>query len=512
MIKRVLPCLLLLALAGCDSADLLGIDLKLGKGDVKSKHIKDESVTTRKLDDKAVTAPKIGSGDASAGRVLTSDGNGGATWEHPPGGGGLPVVDSTNIVFGSADNTKLLRFEVDGFTAGATRVMTPPDADITVAGINIAQTFALKQTFSVAPTSPVGTKNERFGELAGASLTTGQQNAYFGYNAGTAGTAGSFNAALGCDALSKCTTGVNVAVGHQALRDVVGGGDYSTGVGAGALKQWVSGSYNVAVGANAMMTSTNGTQNTAVGGSAMRAATNGGYDVAVGHNAGFNMGKSAAGTGRYNVAVGHSAGFNIDAGSGNIVLGASADTSSAGASNEFVAGSGSHPVDNVYFGKGATNATPTAYTIRGTGGSGAVNGADIQIAGGTAGAAAQTGGSIVFQTAKTGTGTTLTTRVKISPAGIMNTFKGGDVASAASVTPSGNVFKVTGNTPITAVATAGITAGTRITMIFTDTPGPTVTDNDGALNLAGNFAADANDTLTLIYDGTNWLEVSRSAN
>lgn len=60
----------------------------------------------------------------------------------------LPVADSTAIVKGSADATKQLRIEVDGFTPGATRVATFPDADITVARSNAAQTFTGTQTFS----------------------------------------------------------------------------------------------------------------------------------------------------------------------------------------------------------------------------------------------------------------------------------------------------------------------------------------------------------------------------
>jgi hypothetical protein len=39
----------------------------------------------------------------------------------------------------------------------------------------------------------------------------------------------------------------------------------------------------------------------------------------------------------------------------------------------------------------------------------------------------------------------------------------------------------------------------------------TVTDGSN-LNLAGNFVTTANDTLTLMCDGVNWNEVSRSVN
>lgn len=81
----------------------------------------------------------------TAGQVLTSNGaNEDPTYEDAAGGGGgdtLPIVDTTAIVKGSADATKLLRFEVDGFTAETTRTLTPQNASYTLAGLNIAQTF-----------------------------------------------------------------------------------------------------------------------------------------------------------------------------------------------------------------------------------------------------------------------------------------------------------------------------------------------------------------------------------
>ena len=45
---------------------------------------------------------------------------------------GLPVIDTTSIVKGSVDVTKQIRFEVDGLTTSTTRVITAPDADITL--------------------------------------------------------------------------------------------------------------------------------------------------------------------------------------------------------------------------------------------------------------------------------------------------------------------------------------------------------------------------------------------
>lgn len=51
-----------------------------------------------------------------------------------------PFIDTQTIIKGSADATKLLRFEVDGFTTGTTRVLTPPNANIIIAGSAAALT------------------------------------------------------------------------------------------------------------------------------------------------------------------------------------------------------------------------------------------------------------------------------------------------------------------------------------------------------------------------------------
>lgn len=56
-----------------------------------------------------------------------------------------PFSDATAIIKGSADATKLVRIEADGITTGTTRVWTAPDADITVAGKEITQTWAKPQ-------------------------------------------------------------------------------------------------------------------------------------------------------------------------------------------------------------------------------------------------------------------------------------------------------------------------------------------------------------------------------
>ncbi len=66
---------------------------------------------------------------------------------------GAPFIDSTALVKGSADATKLWRVEVDGFTTGTTRVGTPPDKDITLAGLVDIRSYLAGCTMSTAGAS-----------------------------------------------------------------------------------------------------------------------------------------------------------------------------------------------------------------------------------------------------------------------------------------------------------------------------------------------------------------------
>ena len=74
--------------------------------------------------------------DATGTKDSTTFLRGDNTWDTPIGTT-LPVPDTTSIVEGSVDDTKLLRFEVDGFTTATTRVLTPPDSD----GIIVLESF-----------------------------------------------------------------------------------------------------------------------------------------------------------------------------------------------------------------------------------------------------------------------------------------------------------------------------------------------------------------------------------
>lgn len=73
--------------------------------------------------------------DAGTEYDLTGGGGGGST---------LPVADTSALVQGSVDATKQVRLEVDGLTSGVTRVLTVPDADLTLVGTTITQTLTNK--------------------------------------------------------------------------------------------------------------------------------------------------------------------------------------------------------------------------------------------------------------------------------------------------------------------------------------------------------------------------------
>ena len=84
------------------------------------------------------------------------------------------------------------------------------------------------------------------------------------------------------------------------------------------------------------------------------------------------------------------------------------------------------------------------------------------------------------------------------------------VASPAGGTltlPGGSFIKVTGTNNITSVTASWVNR--RVTLHFAGV----LTFTDGSnLKLAGNFVTSADDTITIVCDGTDWFEVARSVN
>lgn len=93
-------------------------------------------------------------------------------------------------------------------------------------------------------------------------------------------------------------------------------------------------------------------------------------------------------------------------------------------------------------------------------------------------------------------------------------FKGADVASASGITlTKGNFFDITGTTQINTISSTGWTAGSVVVLRFNGNV--TVTHNSGGTNdillaSSANFSATAGDTLSLVFDGTDWNECSRT--
>ncbi len=86
---------------------------------------------------------------------------------------------------------------------------------------------------------------------------------------------------------------------------------------------------------------------------------------------------------------------------------------------------------------------------------------------------------------------------------------GSSVASASAITPTGNMFHVTGTTTITSITSTTFRTGDELTIIFDGI----LTFTDGSnLKLNGNFVTTADDVIKLAFDGVNFFEISRSVN
>ena len=60
---------------------------------------------------------------------------------------GTSAIQDTFTLSDPADDTKQVRFDAEDITTGTTRVLTAPDADVTIAGLEKAQEFTKTQNF-----------------------------------------------------------------------------------------------------------------------------------------------------------------------------------------------------------------------------------------------------------------------------------------------------------------------------------------------------------------------------
>jgi hypothetical protein len=227
--------------------------------------------------DRTLSLPAVGTsgtyGDAAHYPIVTTDAQGrvvGVSTQIVSSGAALPVPDATALVAGSADATKLLRFEVDGFTTGTTRVLTPPDQDGTVAVLEGAQTFtkapqtilidapankglvvrAAPSQLATAPAQEWQDSTGAAGARVDSALNFSRPNASLSEQFGSGAAApGTFNVAVGCNA-SVTAPNSGTGVGYNAAVSANGG----IALGTSTVVSVIGG---VAIGWSASVSATN---------------------------------------------------------------------------------------------------------------------------------------------------------------------------------------------------------------------------------------------------------------
>jgi hypothetical protein len=275
--------------------------------------------------------------------------------------GTVTVIDGSFGIVGSSDATKIARFEVDGFTAANTRIFTLPGTTGNDTLVTLASTDAITglKEFSGQTniSGPDSTTNVEIGSTANDA------------NGGTGGT--------------------SVVIGNAA--DNNGNGAGTVLIGSTATKG--AGANSVIIGAAAVG---GASASQVVIGAAATASASSANNVVIG------PGATVAGGSGNNVVISGTAGAATTGGS-NVVLGSQATAGAA--NNAFVSGGLTTPINDVYFGKGITNATATAYTIHGGGGTGTDNaGGNLLLAGGISTGTGR-GGDTIIQTVPSAAGT-----------------------------------------------------------------------------------------------------------
>lgn len=416
---------------------------------------------------------------------------GDGTWATPSGGGG-----SSNWTLSANDiyNNNTHRVFVDSIYIGKGNKNSYNYANIGIGDSALkSNTTGINNLAigdSVLYLNTTGSYNTAIGQRAMQQMISGARNTALGNSALGNATAGDNNFALGFQALNNNAGNNNVAIGPQISSNNTGSynifiatqggtspnntGSYNTGIGFNALAANTSGGMNAAVGL-ALPSNTTGSNNAAVGYSALGSNTTGGTNSAVGYFA-----LNANTTGSQNTALGKQALINTTTTNNNIGIGTLAGAAILGSTTT----GNTTPVSSIFIGD--STRAKTASDVH-----------QIVIGNNVTGLGSYT--AVI--------GDSLQQIAKIY--GITSLSKGTAVASASTITATGNIFHVTGTTTITSINTTNITDGARITIIFDGSL--TFTDGNNLI-LAGNFTTSPNSTITLVYDGTNFYETSRSIN
>lgn len=340
-----------------------------------------------------------------------------------------------------------------------------------------------------------GYNNMAMGRNSLYQLTTGHENVAVGQSTGSAFTTGYQNVAVGETALGTTGSGVhgNVAVGNSALKSNIGNDNIAIGdqaISSGAA----SGGGNIAIGGlQTMLTVSSGANNTGIGQQSLGNLTTGSNNFAGGYQSNFNNSSAS-----FNISIGDGSLFSSTTGAGNIAIGHHALYGTFGNASSYNVAIGQF-AGKYYQGGGTAQPNPSRSILIGDStrpqSTAGVN--EIVIGVNVSG--------LGSNTTVLGDSSTLISKIY----GITSFSKGANVASASAITATGNLFHVTGTTTITSINTTNITDGARITIIF---DGILTFTDGGNLKLAGNFTTSADATITLVYDGSNFYETSRSVN
>lgn len=312
----------------------------------------------------------------------------GSDWYSPIAGSNATLTKSVGARF-NASNAAHVPLVANGATSQS--------ANIFETQINGSTTGTFVVTSTGSPSAPISgyTNSERFGaNVTFSGPSTGSSATLIGNGISITST-GTFDKAL---LIGQGITATGTKNANQAV--VIANGGFSinpaswmdrsivivTGgtTGFGGVRSTTD---SVWIGSGVF--DNNFSTRVGVGGTFGSTPTSG-YYTGIGYGISINsIGGTAIGS-ELTIGTGHDY---------SILMGRGASSTAA---NQFIAGSNTGAISDVYFGKGVANATPTAYAINGTGGSGSnIAGANLNLAGGKSTGTGRSG-YVALQTSVTG--------------------------------------------------------------------------------------------------------------
>lgn len=132
----------------------------------------------------------------------------------------INAADNTFVICGSADASKRIFFEVDGLTTATDRVLTAPDANLTIVGTTTTQTLTNKTIDTAGPNTI---------KVGGVTIGTGQYPGETTTGSATAGNIGEFvsgtvlsgSAVSATTATARDVTSISLTAGDWDLTGLI---------------------------------------------------------------------------------------------------------------------------------------------------------------------------------------------------------------------------------------------------------------------------------------------------